>query len=427
MRTVIIVFVLIVLIVFVSKNQKDILLKRMLFLFIGYWGIALVGSSIGVEGFFKPSNMAFFLLLAYVFMFSLGFCESLKKTYQPMCSSELHLMINQLISSRLFMMLVLLALGLSLYYYGIMRTLYAYTGSLEDVRSGYYDHSLYGHAFIWLNHLFLEPMRYLCVPVFGYMLLFKRNWKLIVIVSFLFIYSSLNGGRLAFLRLVLGVIFVLFCVFHDVKMKIRIRSIILLIIVLFGFFFLISILTAGRSGDAVNRESTLNAFIHYLCGPMTAFDYAINNGYVERMGGYTYGRLTFSSVDGLIKYLVQPFGVDYETALERLALFKQGERISIGYASTWNALYTGQLFSWLDGGVIGCFLFPLICGVFFKFICNSFYKYRNWPFFVLLSAFFQLCMETTIDFKFISPFTLIAFLLLYFLGKTNTNRLVKSN
>jgi oligosaccharide repeat unit polymerase len=253
------------------------------------------------------------------------------------------------------------------------------------------------------------------------MVLFKRNWKFVLITLFLLLYFSLGGGRLGYLRMIFGLVFVFYCLFNGEKIKIG--GVVVIGIVLFVFLHIVSIVTMARGGSAQSAsESGYIAFIHYLCGPMSAFDYAIHSDYIDRMGGYTYGRLTLSTLDGWMQYLFQAFGVHYETALQTLTEFKQGVRIAIGPRSTWNALYTSQLFTWLDFGYIGCIFLPLFFGIGVKWIVNLFYKYRNWPFFVLVSAFFQISMDSTIDYRFTSPFTLLAFLILFYLGKKSVNK-----
>lgn len=402
----------------ISKKRWDVSSKRMMLLFVGYWGIALVWSAIGVSDYNKPGALAYFLLFANVVMFLLGFSVLSRDhhRYQSMTSAELHSIINRLISSKFFVFLLVVACSLSAYYLFRMQAFLALTGDLDEVRAAYFDHSLMGYEFIWLNHLFLNPFHYVCIPVFGYMLFFRRNWCFILVSLFLLSYTSLDGGRFGYLRIALGVVFVFYCLFNDSKYKFK--QVAVLGIGLLLFVYLVAIVTNARSsGENSLSRGAYVAFSHYLCGPMSAFDYAITHDYIGRVGGFTMGRLSFSSVDGLIRYAFQIIGIEMDDPLSRLVEFKQGERISIGLHSTWNAQYTSQLFPWIDGGVFGCLFFPFLFGLGFRYLINLFLKYRNWPFLLLVSAFFQINMHSVSDFGLYSPFTLLAFLFLFYLGR----------
>ena len=420
--TFILVFLFVTIFVIVSSSRANRATRRMLFLFVGYWAVALILSSVGVQGYDKPSFMAFMLLYANVLMFVIGFFIFPRSDLQKdrCSSSELHAIINKLIDSNLFTFLLFVATALSVVYFIRMRVFYEYVGDLNAVRDAYFDHSMLGYEFIWLNHLFLEPMRFICIPLFGYMLFFKRNWKFIMVSVFLLLFLSLAGGRFGYLRMALGVIFIIYCMFNDIKFNVK--HVFFFVIAMLGFVYLMAIVTYAKStGESSLSESAITAFSHYLCGPMSAFDYAIHSNYIDRMGGYTFGRLSFSSVDGLFGYILQVFGIHYDDPVAKLAAFKQGERIFIGQES-WNAQYTSQLFPWLDAGVFGCILFPLLFGRGFRFLVDCFYKYKHWTFFVLLSAFFQIIMHSISDFDFTSPFTLLAFIMLFYFGKKSIKR-----
>ena len=415
-------FIFAILLFAVSNKRWDVASKRMMLLFVGYWGIALTWSAIGVSDYNKPGTLAYILLLANVFMFLAGFSFLSKgaQRNKGFSSTELHSIINRLISSKTFSFVLVLSVILSVYYYIKMQVFYAAVGDLDVVRGAYFDNSLMGYEYIWLNHLFLKPFHYICIPVFGYMLFFRRDWRFVFVILFLLPYTSLDGGRFGYLRIALGVIFVFFCLFNDTKYKLK--QFFYLGAGLLVFLYLMAVVTNARGGGEQSlAEGTFTAFSHYLCGPMSAFDYAITHDYIDRMGGYTYGRLSFASVDGLLRYALQIIGIDIDDPLSRLVEFKQGERILIGSDSTWNAQYTSQLYPWLDAGVLGCILFPFIFGMGFGYLINLFAKYRNWQFLVLVSAFFQINMHSVSDFGLYSPFTLLAFLFIYYLGKHTRN------
>ena len=145
MITIILIISFALLYFLISKSGNDRMSKRMLIVFVAYWALALIWSSIGVDGYYKPSGFAFFLLVANVIGFSIGFCAN-KRRYVSFSSNELHLLINKLIDSKVFTILLIVAFVMSVYYFSIMRVFLSYTGDLEEVRAAYFDHSMFGRT-----------------------------------------------------------------------------------------------------------------------------------------------------------------------------------------------------------------------------------------------------------------------------------------
>ncbi len=406
-----------VLILLVLKSRKlNLTSKRMLSLFVGYWAVALVMAAIGITGLNKPSDFTLVLLALNVLMFSMGYLAlTPSKKEFSFDHKKLYSIFDKIIESKLFLILLIIAAIVCTVLYSIMQTVLQQVGDLGEVRTMFFEGTLFGPAIGWLMTFFLTPMNYICIPVFGYMLFFKREWKLVILFIFLLTYASLGGGRFGYLRIAWGVIFILFCVFHHYHLKFK--QIAFLMIAIAGLFFLMANVSHARSstGDSV-LEDTIRSFSHYLCGPFTAFDYAVNNRYVENMGGYTYGRLTFATVDDFFYLFMRLFDVRLYNPMPVLLEMKQDSPIVIGDTS-WNALYTIVLYYWLDGGIIGCFIMPFLLGLGFHYIVRLFYKYQTWPFFVIMAMFFQIFMHSVSDWEFTSPFLLLFTIFLFWKGK----------
>lgn len=417
MLLIIILFFIFIFIVISRSCKINIPSKRILYLYVGYWGLTIILSSIGVGNLNRPSNFTFTLLLLSLAMFVSGFMLLKRsKSETTMSTVELKQLLDTFIDSKTFLFLLVIATITSLSYFSIMQSALAYTNSLSEVREMYFDGSMFGNRYVWLNYFFLEPMHYICLPLFGYMLLFRRNWKFLLITVFLLSYVSLGGGRFGYLRMAFGVLFILFCMFNDIHLKAK--QWIILILSLCSFIYIVGMVTSARSsGNESVAQEAVSGFTNYLCGSLSALDYAINYDYIDQLGGYQLGKLTFSSIDGIFKYANMLLGFNYDDSLARLVEMKQNTTISIGDGKSWNALYTGVLFYWLDGGFLGCIIFPFILGMLFRFIVRQFYRFRTWPFFVLVAMFYQINMHMVSDFKFTSPFTLIVVVLLYIIGK----------
>ncbi|MBO7277941.1 MAG: oligosaccharide repeat unit polymerase [Bacteroidales bacterium] len=416
MATILIIIIFLLMLFIVNKiGTINKFSKRMLTLYIAYWGIMLTLSSIGVADLYRPSNFALLTLFMAVLSFVVGFSLQKQTLYEKKdINIESFNFLDEFINSKGFIFLLFLAFVMSGYYFMKMRTALAFYEDLGEIRGMFFDNSLLGYYFIWLNHLFLQPMKYVCVLVFAYMLLYKRNWKFIIVTLFLLFYTSLSGGRFGYLSIAIGVLFVYYVFSHNIKLKLK-HYILLFTLAIF-FFALISEVTSMRTGKG-SLENSINAFLSYLCGPATAFDYAINNNYVEKLGGYQFGRYTFSAVDGLLMYFFNMLGVDYGNLIAELVEIKQNTQIVVGSGKTWNALYTGTLYYWLDGGFIGCIVFPFVVGMLFRWIVKLYFRYKTWAFLCLIAMFFQMKMHSVCDFSLYSPFLLLSIVYLYFIGR----------
>lgn len=416
MATILIVVIFLLLLFVVNKiGTINKFSKRMLTLYVAYWGVMLALSSIGVADLYKPSNFALLTLFMAVFMFVFGFVVQKQTIYEKKDISEYDFIsLDKFVNSKVFTFILIIAFVMSTYYFMKMRVALAFYKDLGEIRGMFFENTLLGNTFFWLNHFFLQPMKYICVPIFGYMLLYKREWKLIIVSLFLLFYTSLSGGRFGYLSIVIGVLFVFYVFSHKIKFKLK-HYFVLIVLVIF-FFVLISAITSLRSGEGTFEEA-INAFLSYLCGPATAFDYAINNNYVEKLGGFQYGRYTFSSVEGLIMYIYQFLGGDYEDLINNLGDIKQNTQIVVGEGRLWNALYTGTFYYWLDGGFIGCIILPFIVGMLFRWIVKLYFQYKSWHFFILVAMFFHMKMHSVCDFSLYSPYLLLSIIYIYILGR----------
>lgn len=416
MAILLVLFFLFFIIVVLKVSKLNETSKRMICLIIGYWAIALILSAIGVPGLNRPSDYAFVLLFLSIIMFSFGFL-SLRSTTKEFTFDQNRLVpiINTIIDSKFFLILLLISAILSTTLFLIMRTVLQQVGDLGEVRTMFFEGTLFGSVITWIMTFFLTPMNYICIPIFGYLLFFNRGWKLLVTFVFIWTYASLGGGRFGYLRIAWGIIFILFCIFHNIRLKLK--HWVFLIITMLGLFFLIANVSHARSssGDSVIVD-TIRSFSYYLCGPFSAFDYAMNNRYLENMGGYSYGRLILSSLDDLIYLFMRIFDVRLYNPMPVLLEMKQDSPIEIGDTS-WNALYSVNLYYWLDGGFWGCIIIPFFLGRLFHYMVRLFYKYQSWPFFVIISMFFQIFMHMVSDWEFTSPFLLLFTIFLYCKGK----------
>ena len=412
--TITLVSVFAVLLMAIKKSHQDIASKRMILLFTGYWGIVLTLSTLGLYGMNKPTSYVLLLLVTNVVMFTLGY--SVIKTGNVAVNytfNDTKSLMESIIKNRFFTALLIVSTLVSIIAFQTFQSFVQSGWSLSEIRTGYFEGGFYGDIGI-LFPVLLTPMEYICIPLFGYMLVYKRNWKFILVAVFLLTYTSLGAGRFGYVRIAVGILFISYCMMGS--KSIRLNKLFLPILGIVGLVFIISMVTSLRSGgNKIDSESTIKSFTNYAVGSIPAFNYAVQNNYEEKIGGYQYGRLTLSSVEGLSYSLLGRFGIQTEKALDKLIPLKQNNQIDIG-TGTWNALYTAVLYFYLDGGLLGCIIIPFLLGIGFRYTIRLLYTYRSWPMMILVSMFFQMALHSVSDYSFYHPFTLIYVVILLYIG-----------
>ena len=116
-----------------------------------------------------------------------------------------------------------------------------------------------------------------------------------------------------------------------------------------AMFFLLTIIGAGRRGYMefdkesldVGVEMTTENLMSYSYGPIVAFDYALNNNYLDKLGGYSYGTLTFNAFNGLLDIAFRMIGISYGTNFSDFVILKQDTWITLSrqnFDKNWNFL-----------------------------------------------------------------------------------------
>lgn len=415
MLPIVLIFVLIIALI-LRKQQFDTLSKRMLLIFVILWGVVLSLSTLGLFDLYPPSNNALLLLVLNVVMFSLGYCTIKTSQYaQHFSADSIQPLMERIYKSKLFLPILIISTIVSVSLFQVVQSTFNQYGSLANLRVDYYENNLFGKSFLLINNLLLEPMETLCLPVFAYMFFFKRDWRLVLLTVFLFTHASLSGGRFGYLRIIAAVVFIGFCLISEKKTwKKRFTSTLLAAV---GFFLVVGLVTAMRSGTKkMDSDSTIEALYEYGVAPVTAFDYSLKNDYLAKIGGYAYGGLTGSSAWSLAYSVFNKIGVHVHQPIEDLIELKQEDYFYVSPHRAWNALYTAVLYFYLDGGIWGVILIPFFLGMIMRWLVNQLYRYRTWPFIVIVSFFFHTMIRSITDFNFATAFPLITILILYYLG-----------
>lgn len=381
--------------------------KRILTLFIVLWFSVLIITQFGIYGLPVPKTYTVVLLLISVFSFIMGFCSYRCNYGRVALGVDCMRQVSRIMNNRIFIVIII---AVVLYLFSLAGIYFEQIQvmSLSEIRTSYYSgsDSIYGRFFGLINHYLLIPFTGILAALFGYGVIFRRDWKLLVIFVLLLVYSMLGGGRFGYLlHFIIPAIFAGY-VFRGEKIKLKPKRILSMIIVAVTVFLIFVMITGARRGGADMKDAvelTVKDVLTYANGPVVAFEYSIEHDYPQMIGGYGYGRLTLHAIDDFFVIgLGTLSGVDreyFKPPFDILVDIKQDTPITLGTNFRWNALYTWNLFFYNDLGVLGMIIFPFLIGRIARYVICEFYKYRNFGIFIVALFLFKAIIFSFIDYK----------------------------
>ena len=384
-------FIAFIILHFVLLQQiKDSISKFVLWSFFLVWSVAIIISQFGFYGLNIPKDRTILYISIHLLSFYAGFfIVNQKKSNQKLHLKEIESSLEnrafKIVYNKFFLALLAVLLLYVISLYLKMQALLAVTQSLGEVRNAYFEENLFGPYYYFINLFVLTPVSCLLLFVWGYMTLKKKNILWVVIGLFLFLYFSLGGGRIGYFKIFISLVLVwqIFSGGHKKRIRVFDRRTLYIGALGVALYFLIIFTTAARMGNVSGNQSFADEYVEetntqllsYYVGPIAAFDYALENDYVSKNGGYKYGALTFSSIEEILYIGVLRLNRDYKRPISEYSKLIQHNIIWIGDGITWNALFTWCLYFYLDLGVAGLILFPFIFGIIIRKII--FYCYNN--------------------------------------------------
>lgn len=426
-------FLLVYLLVYRISNKKrwDYLSWRVLFFFVFYWIFSIGLSEMGIFGLSKVSNSTYLMLTGGIvsFMFGYSLIKITPNRTESINEKNIIPQIAAMTSNVLFLiiMAVLTIYIATLYASFIQRIILL--SSMTEARGEAYSGNLYGYFFDLMNSLLLSPLNMFLLPVWALLLILKkRNVFFWISTFFITIYASLRGGRIEYIQIIVIIFFVYYCLFDRIKQK---RNFIFYSVLAGAFVFAVlcytSALRNGQFGFSkqtweVGSEIALKQIQTYSAGPISAFDYGVNDNYVDKIGGYQYGRITLTSLDRLVCLFLRRIGLPAHDAMEAFAEIKQNLWIDIGEIR-FNALYTAFMPFYLDFGIYGVIIIPFILGIVVRSSIRWMYRNFNIYSIILVSILFYTMFRSVMDWNFYNSMDVVLLIFLYYKGKQRRNLL----
>lgn len=416
----------------IKTTIKDIVSKKVIYCFLGYWMVSLLLSTLNLFNLYNVTITSYIYLLLNVISIVVGFC-SLNIKHRSNCNTE---MINfeVVFSSKIFWMLfaVVLLFGIETLRTQFAVLLYYTTGNIKvDPMGLLFNGSKFKYYFF---NLFCTPFYYICMGLFAFLLLYARSKKKTMLALFLlvFVYSFIGGGRVSIMFIAFYVL--MFYFWGDrihlsngnIKpIHITFKTIVFSIIAVCVLFFGMTIVTAlGQTGfsDSLDLESAYTSLMEqvvvYSVGPFRAFDYAIQHPNIY-FHDYYYGRASFCGFDYVVSLICGVFNCWFVPINYVTQSVLQETTIFVGKDIPFNYAYTNTMYSYYDMGVFGIIFFGFLFGRFYRYVIKLCYV-KSSVFYFLLSCFtFYILMHTVFSNYFNKSFTVPLILTLLILGKLN--------
>ena len=169
-----------------------------------------------------------------------------------------------------------------------------------------------------------------------------------------------------------------------------------LIIILFGMLYARICKSSAPIKDNISKtlKNQTEQIIEYSVGSFRLLDYFIKNGFENFPRKYTYGQATLAGIEEIILYPIKGIGVEIDSFNNIIGEYTQ-KSIKIGAETNFNAFYTCVMNFYLDYGLIGVILFPILHSILIIFALKAYYLKKDiFSFmllnFVLLNLFFSI-------------------------------------
>ena len=363
---------------------------------------------------FNPLNMytvsayTYFLIIVCTISFLIAFNKISKhiiKSKQDFNQIENKKLISldKLLKSKILLVSIIIILIIVIYYLTKYNIIIKDMSKL-DIRmvrfNQLFDSSLEA---LFFNYI-IAGFMYILSIIFSVLLTNKKIKNPIFILSTITIalYSLIGYSRMIYLNIVIY-IFINILLKPNLKELINVKNIIKIIligfavvVILFGMLYARICKSSAPIKDNISKtlKNQTEQIIEYSVGSFRLLDYFIKNGFENFPRKYTYGQATLAGIEEIILYPIKGIGVEIDSFNNIIGEYTQ-KSIKIGAETNFNAFYTCVMNFYLDYGLIGVILFPILHSILIIFSLKQYYLKKDiFSFmllnFVLLNLFFSI-------------------------------------
>ncbi len=358
-------------------------IKAFFFLMGGYWCASLVTSLFNPFDLYSVSPYIYALVsMGYISCF-VGFSLRMRKIESFKLTISKEAQIEDIFHFKFFQVTFFVSLIMVGYLASTQWQVILLQGAMGNIKLDFFELVFNNNSALFLLYQMLAfPMFHLSVILLSYNVIRGGNWKYsLLMLLYILLFCFLGGKRgyfaIAFEYFIIVAVLTVFISKNRKKGEIKsllTKMGLFLAAILIGAAYMTA-LSGGVDYDKdrmkeSNGENVANMII-YNVGAYRAFEYALNNDYLGKAGGYQFGRASFG---GFLDYYGTPvltkIGLPISRVSESTMKQLQDNEIIIGKDRRFNFIYTSFMYFYFDFGVFGILVISFLFGRFLRYCLN---------------------------------------------------------
>lgn len=378
-----IVTLICLLFIFLFKNIKFRLDRLFYMLLGGDFCISLIISLFNPFDLYPVSTTSYLYICIGYACFFIGYCVN-RTQIMRRNKIPLNQMVVLLLKNRLFWVIYIVSMALVLYLSFTQWQLIMLQGAIGNLKVDIFELLFNNNSALYFIYQVLAfPTFFLSVVLFSYLLINKGEKKHILLFFIYAVVFSFVGGKRGYFAMMFEFYVIVLCV-TKINSGEGIKSLVKSSYKIFGIALFVYIgaafMTSLTGGDYSEKERLRESgeenaknVVIYTVGAYRAFDFAMNQNYVDKAGGYSWGACTFG---GAVEYygtgILQRLGLPIQTVRARTMNLLQETEIMVGKDTPFNFAYTGFMYFFFDLDLFGIIIFGYLFGWFVRYCLRCF-------------------------------------------------------
>lgn len=376
----IIVFLDIITYILVILSLRQLRVKTFFVLMGGYWCASLVISLFNPFDLYPVSPYVYALVsMGYISCY-IGYGLKIKKIRSFKIDFDQEKQLEDLFHSKFFLFTFFASLLLVGYLASTQWRVILLQGALGNIKLDFFELVFNNNSALYLLYQVLAfPLFHFSAILLSYTFIkgtYSKFSLLLLVYVLLFCFLGGKRGYFATAFEYFIIVSVFSVLISNNRKKGELRALgkkigIVLLVVLIGAAYMTA-LSGGVEYDK-NRIQESNGknvenMIIYNVGAYRAFEYALNNDYLGKAGGYQLGRASFG---GFIDYygapIIAKLGIPIQRVSDSTMKQLQDNEISVGKDRNFNFIYTSFMYFYFDFGILGIIVISFLFGRFLRY------------------------------------------------------------
>ena len=378
-----IILIFSILILFLVRLVSDKFSRIVIYLAVVLWLLWVFLSALQLYDFFAIRDITYLYFFTSILMFVLGALSlnSLfrRTSFKKWNSSDLSYNIFDvefITQCRLFKYTFLISFAEILYLAITQWQVIVLQGSIGSLKVSMFELVFHNNSILYFIYQAIGfPVFHLVMVLESILILQnKKNWLRILLFGAYILTFCFVGAKRGYYSQFL-IYFIIIFIFkykqlinRSISERIKKKSVVVIGLI-FGVTFLGASVTTSMyspDGDGDVNEASKDLFrqvVSYQVAPLIAFDKAVDNNYLSKIGGYQFGRATLGgAVDYYGCSILSMIGVKIRQVRDITMEPLQNDFIYVGTDNTMNFAYTSLIYFYFDLGFFGIIIFSFLFG-----------------------------------------------------------------